>query len=95
MLTCPACSFPIDIDEDRTFLRCLNCGHITDNPFFGDDFDEDAAEWDDMPNVWVKPGPFASLRGMVYTECPCGCGSKEICDAQRARVKAHNNAIPF
>jgi hypothetical protein len=38
---------------------------------------------------------FASLRDMVYAECPCGCGSKEICEAQRARVKAHNDAIPF
>lgn len=42
-----------------------------------------------------KPGPFASLRDMVYTECPCGCGAKEVCDEQRARVQAHNDAIPF
>lgn len=59
------------------------------------DFDEDIAEWDDMPNVWQKPGPFASLRDLVYTECPCGCGSKEVCEAQAARVKANDDAIPF
>lgn len=39
--------------------------------------------------------PFRSLAELVYTECPCGCGSKEICVAQRARVKAHNDALPF
>ena len=43
----------------------------------------------------AKPGPFASLRDMVYTECPCGCGNKEVCDAQLAHVKAHNDALPF
>lgn len=39
--------------------------------------------------------PFRSLAGMVYTECPCGCGSKEICETQRARVKAQNDALPY
>jgi hypothetical protein len=38
---------------------------------------------------------FASLRDMRHTACPCGCGSKEICEAHAARVKAHDDAIPF
>ena len=42
-----------------------------------------------------KRDGFTSLRGMVYTSCPCGCGSKDICDSQLARVKAHDDAIPF
>jgi len=29
-------------------------------------------------------------------ECPCGCGLKDdVCDAQLARVKAKNDALPF
>lgn len=42
-----------------------------------------------------RDGPFASLRDMVYTECPCGCGNKEVCEEQRARVKAHDEKVPF
>lgn len=39
--------------------------------------------------------PFTALRDMVYTECPCGCGAKEVCEVQRARVKANDDRIPF
>lgn len=53
------------------------------------------AEIEQEANPYRKPGPFASLRDMVYTECPCGCGSKEVCEAQRAKVETHNKAIPF
>lgn len=47
------------------------------------------------PRYDRKLGPFASLRDMRYTECPCGCGASKVCEAQRARVKEHNDAIPF
>ena len=42
-----------------------------------------------------KRGPFASFRDMVYTECPCGCGFKGVCDAQRERVRIADNELPF
>ena len=49
---------------------------------------------DDRPHTRAS-GPFRSLAGMVYTECPCGCGSKTVCDQHRIAVKARNNALPF
>jgi hypothetical protein len=59
-------------------------------------------ELEDVPDAEDAPitrrhidGPFAALRNMVHTECPCGCGNKEICDIHLARVKAHDDAIPF
>lgn len=53
---------------------------------------EDDQEYESTRRV---NGPFAALRDMTYTACPCGCGAKEICEAQAARVKAHDDAIPF
>lgn len=38
---------------------------------------------------------FRSLRGMVYTECPCGCGFAGVCEAQFDRVRRANEDIPF
>lgn len=39
--------------------------------------------------------PFRSLRDMVYTECPCGCGLAGVCEEQLARVRAANAELPF
>ncbi len=36
-----------------------------------------------------------SLRGMDCTECPCGCGSAGVCDAQLDRVRQVDAALPF
>lgn len=67
---------------------------------------EDADPAWDSKEVWIEVNDssittvrndsgFASLRTMAYVECPCGCGSKEICETQRENVKAHNDAIPY
>jgi hypothetical protein len=63
VLNCPACSCPLDDDEEQTYVRCALCGHISYNPLsegdwwdeqeIDNDFDEDLAEWDDMPNIWA------------------------------------------
>lgn len=53
-------------------------------------------QWVGMSDEEIRAAhPFRSLAGMVYTACPCGCGAKEICDDQRARVKANDDALPF
>ncbi len=41
------------------------------------------------------PSPFAACANWVHTECPCGCGAKEPCEAQRLKVKAANDALEF
>ena len=70
----------LDKASDRGYQACVEASRAPD---------------DDQPAPYRKSGPFASLRDMRHTECPCGCGASEVCEAQRARVKEHNDAIPF
>jgi hypothetical protein len=56
---------------------------------------QDELETEAEPKHTHVDGPFASLRDMQHTKCPCGCGFKGVCEAQLARAQAHDDAIPF
>ena len=56
-------------------------------------YDEDDEIFDDD-----NPRSFddLDLTASTVAECPCGCGLKhDICTEQLARVKVHNDALPF
>lgn len=85
-----------DIESDPFWYYIMDCKtfeYIADESGRAWHTDDEAVATTKL--ISLTAHPFRSLAGMVYTDCPCGCGAKAICNAQIARVKAHNDALPF
>jgi len=63
-----------------------------------DGFRDPRAKYDDLRSFdaqWT-PDDLDGFAAQTVEECPCGCGLKnDVCAEQLARVKAHNDALPF